>query len=125
MLMQVNGTTVGVVTGSDITLTHENTNVQFYYNSFTGAIAPGGNRATFRLTRWYASDIGANLGLLFDSFANKIPFTVAGQINGVANTTMTVSGCYAGTWKLIMGDANSIVGEEISGEGTGWTTTIP
>jgi hypothetical protein len=114
--------TVGVVTGLDIALQREGGTVVHYYGSYTGDIAQGGNRATFRVQRWFMSDTDTDL--LFDLFDQKTQFSLTSDLNAVATSSLVISGCYANSWKLITGDANSIIGEEISGEGTGWTATI-
>ena len=122
LLVKITGNTVGVVTGLDIGLQREGGTVVHYYGSYTGAIAQGGDRATFRVQRWFMADVDTDL--LFDLFNGKTVFTLAEELSGVATSSVTITGCQANSWKLITGDANSIIGEEISGEGTGWTTTI-
>jgi len=60
--------------------------------------------------------------LLFDLFDQKTQFTLTSELDNVATTALMISGCKANSWKLITGDANAIIGEEISGEGTSWAT---
>jgi hypothetical protein len=122
MVIKIDGATVGVVTGLDITLARESGAVQHYYGSEVGAISPGGKRATFRVQRWFMADVDTDL--LFDLFNDKTIFTLLGGLTTPATSTVSITGCQANTWRLILGDANAIVGEEISGEGTEWTTTI-
>jgi hypothetical protein len=121
LTIQVAGTTVGVVTGLDISLTREGGTVTHVYGSNTGAIATGGDRATFRLQRWFMADTDTDL--LYDLFNDKTGFVLQGQLAGMAGAVVSISGCKANTWRLITGDANAIVGEEVSGEGVGWTST--
>lgn len=121
MLVTVDGTSVGVVTGLDISLAYEGGTVQHVYGSRGGYLSHGGKRATFRLQRWFMTDTDTDL--LFDLFDLRLPFTVSGELSGVGSSTLTLSNCKANTWRLITGDANSIVGEEVSGEGVGWSGT--
>ena len=123
MLVKVNAATVGVVTGMDINLTKEGGTVEFVYGSETGFITFGGKRGTFTLSRWFYVST-EDTDLLYDLFNDGTTFTLSGEINGVSNTTITLTGCKARTWKPVTGDANSLVGEEISGEATGWSSTI-
>ena len=113
---------MGVVTGADITLAYEGGTVEHYYGSNIGAIPFGGKRATFRMQRWFMTDTDTDL--LIDLFSDKVAFTASGEIDQVTGSTITLSGCKANSWRLIMGDANSVVGEEISGEGTNWTVGV-
>jgi hypothetical protein len=121
-LVKIDGATVGVVTGMDIALQHEGGTVTHYYGSFTGAIAEGGNRATFRVQRWFMSD--SDKDLLFDLFNDKAVFILSGELDAVSASSTSLLGCMANSWKLILGDANAIIGEEISGEATAWATTL-
>lgn len=121
MLVQVAGVTVGVVTGMDIALSREGGTVQHVYGSEEGYITHGGKRATFRLQRWFKTDTDTDL--LFDLFDQKIAFTLQGELSGVSGSTVQLSNCKANSWRLILGDANTIVGEEISGEATSWSGT--
>lgn len=122
MIIKIDLATIGVVTAEDISLTHEGGTVTHYYGSYTGAIAEGGNRATFRLQRWFMADVDTDL--FFDLFNDKTSFSLSNELSGVATSTVTITGCMANTWRPILGDANAIIGEEISGEGTAWTSTI-
>lgn len=119
MVIQINGSTVGTVTGLDISLAREGGTVTHFYGSNSGSIATGGDRATFRLQRWFMSDTDTDL--LYDLFNDKAGFTLSGALTDVAGSTISISGCKANTWRPITGDANAIVGEEVSGEGIGWS----
>ena len=123
MLVKVDGNTVGVVTGMDIRLTKEGGTVDHVYGSETGFITFGGKRGTFTLNRWYMVST-EDTDLLYDLFNSSSTFTLSGEINGVSNTSITLTGCKAGSWRPITGDANSLIGEEITGESTGWSSTI-
>lgn len=83
-----------------------------------GRHARGGHRATFRLQRWFHTDTDTDL--LFDLFDLDLPFALSGELDGVTGSTINLSNCEANRWRLITGDANSTVGEEISGESTSW-----
>lgn len=122
VLMKMDSQTVGVVTASDIRLSREGAGVQHYYGSDEGMHVMGGKRATFSLTRWFMTDTDTDL--FWDVFDLELPFTLSGEIDGIANSQVTLSNCRAYTWRPITGDANSPVGEEITGEATGWTATI-
>lgn len=124
MLMQitnaVDGTvTVGVVTGSDIRLSREGAGIQHVYGSDVGHHVVGGKRGTFSLQRWFMTDTDTDL--FWDVFDLELPFDLTGTIGGVS---VTLSNCRAYTWRPITGDANSAVGEEITGESTEWAGTI-
>lgn len=126
MLIQVTpaggeAVTLGVVTALDINLSKEGGTVVHVYGSETGHIVTAGNRATFKIQRWFMSDTDTDL--LYDIFNDKTMFTLSGGITGVSNSTISISGCRANSWRPVFGDANAIVAEEISGEGTGWTGT--
>lgn len=112
---------VGTVTALDISLQYEGGAVEHVYGQDEGFISLGGKRATFTLQRWFMTAIDTDL--LFDLFDGKLPFELTGEIDGLAGSTIGISNCVANTWRPIMGDANSIIGEEMSGEGTGWGPT--
>lgn len=112
---------VGTVTGLDITLSYEGGTVDHVYGQDEGFISHGGRRAVFNLQRWFMT--AGDTDLLYDLFNGKLPFELTGQIDGLNGSTVGISNCYANSWRPIMGDANTIIGEEIAGEGTGWGPT--
>ena len=122
MLVKIDTNTVGVVTGQDIRLSREGARVQHVYGSDVGYHVVGGKRATFSLQRWFMIDTDTDL--FWDLFDLELPFSLSGEIDGLANSQLTLSNCRAYTWRPITGDANSEVGEEISGEATDWTSSI-
>ncbi len=121
MLVKIDTSTLGVVNAFDITLSREGGTVEHVYGSSVGYITHGGDRATFTIQRWFFTDTDTDL--LYDLFNGKTAFGLTGEISGVATTTLGLSNCKANTYKWITGDANSIVGEEISGEATSWGST--
>ena len=120
MLVKIDSATIGVVNAFDITLTREGGTVEHVYGSVTGYISHGGDRATFTLQRWFYTDTDTDL--LYDLFNDKSAFELTGEVSGVATTTLGLSGCKANSYKWITGDANSIVGEEVSGEAVSWSS---
>jgi len=122
MLLKIDTNTVGVVTGSDIGLQREGAGIQFVYGSETGYHVIGGKKATFTLQRWYMTDTDTDL--LYDLFNDKIPFSLSGEIDGKAGSQLTLSNAVAYTWKFITGDANTTVGEEVTGEAVTWAASI-
>lgn len=112
--------TLGVVVGLDIELSKEG-GVQHRYGSVTGKHVRGGEKATFRAQRWYMSD--ADTDLLFDLFNDDIEFSLTGEIAGHAGSELYLNSCMGYRYRLITGDANSVVGEEVSGEATSWEGT--
>lgn len=122
MLIKIDAVTVGVVTGTDIRLSREGAGVQFVYDSDTGYHVVGGKRGTFTLTRWFMTD--PDTDLLWDLFDMEVPFSLSGELSGVALSKVTLSNCRAYTWRMVTGDANSPVGEEVTGEAVTWAATI-
>jgi len=121
MLVKIDGATLGVVTGLDIRLSREGAAVNFVYGSDSGYHVVGGKKGTFTLNRWFMT--GSDTDLLFDLFDLELPFSLSGEISGVTSA-LTLSNCRAYTYRPVTGDANSAVGEEITGESVGWTATI-
>lgn len=109
--------TLGVVVGLDIELGKEG-GIQHRYGSVTGKHVRGGERATFRLQRWFMSD--SDTDLLFDLFDGDIIFSLSGEITSHVGSELYLDTCMGYRYRLITGDANSVVGEEISGEATSW-----
>ena len=122
LLMKLDTSTIGVVTGTDIRLSREGAGVQFVYGSDSGHHVVGGKRGTFSIQRWFMTD--SDTDMFWDVFDLELPFNLSGEINGVSGSSVTLSNCRAYTWRPITGDANSAVGEEITGESTGWSATI-
>lgn len=122
MLVQALGITVGVVNAMDIRLSREGASVQHVYGSDEGYHVVGGKRGTFSLQRWFMTD--SDTDLLWDLFDLELPFSLSGEITGVANSRITLSNSRAYTWRPITGDANSTVGEEVTGESVTWSATI-
>jgi len=122
MLVKIDGATIGVVTGLDIRLSREGAAIQFVYGLDTGYHVVGGKKGTFTLTRWFETDTDKDL--LYDLFDLELPFSLSGEIDGLNNSQLTLSNCRAYTWRPVTGDANTAVGEEITGEAVTWTATI-
>jgi len=120
--MKMDGNTIGVVTGTDIRLSREGAGVQYVYGSDSGYHVVGGKRGTFSIQRWFMTDTDTDL--FWDVFDLELPFDLSGEIDGVSNSQVTLSNCRAYTWRPITGDANSAIGEEITGEATTWTSEI-
>ena len=118
VVVTVHGVTVGVVDSLTMELEHEG-GAEHVYGTVTPRHAIGGNRATYSVRRWFMVD--ADPDLLFDLFETKVPFTMSGQVSGVANSTVTLSNCIAYSYRPVFGAANDKTGEEISGEATSFT----
>jgi len=116
----VAGVTVGVVEGLSIELIKEG-GIEYYYDSETGKHAKGTRHATFSVRRWFKTDTDTDL--LYDLFNDDIPFTLSGQLTGVANSTVNLSDCEVYRYRLVTGTANDIVAEEASGEAVDWRGT--
>lgn len=122
MLVQIEGAKVDVVTAMDIRLSREGAGIQYYYGSDTGKHVVGGKRGTFTLQRWFMT--ASDTDLFWDLFDLELAFYLSGEINNLANSEIELSDCRAYTWRPVTGDANSAVGEEITGEASGWSATI-
>ena len=118
-ILAINGTNLAVVTSVDMRLSREGGTVEHVYGTGTGRISHGGDRATFTVQRWFAVN-GTDTDLLYDIFNVKTNFLMTGTVN---SQVIGLSGCKANSWRPILGDANAIVGEEISGEALGWVNT--
>lgn len=117
MLLKIFGNTVGVVEGASIELEIEG-GIEHTYGAREGHHAAGGKRATFSLRRWFMSDTDTDL--LYDLFNDEIPFTLSGEIDGQAGSTIELSNCKIYRWRPVMGGPNDIVAEEASGEAVSW-----
>lgn len=113
--------TIGVAEGFDIDLSYEG-GVEHRYGSRIGEHAVGGKTATFSLRRWYMSDTDKDL--LYDLFNDELVFTLTGELDGVSNSQISLSGCRIYRWRPRTGGANDIVGEEASGEALDWSSEI-
>jgi hypothetical protein len=116
----MNGVTMEVVTSVDMRLTKEGGTVEHVYGSEEGRISTGGNRGTFTVQRWFAVD-DTTTDLLYDIFNAKTKFLMTGTVN---SQIIGLSGCRANSWRPILGDANAIIGEELSGEATSWSNSV-
>jgi len=117
MLVKIDGNALGVVVGTDIELFQEG-GVEGVYGSTSGKHARGRKGATFRIQRWFMTDTDTDL--LFDLLDLELPFTLSGEIDGVAGSKLNLSDCEGYRYRLITGDANSRIGEELQGEAVSW-----
>jgi len=124
VLIKINNNTIGVMEGADAQI-GRNGGVENVYGSETGQHAIGGKKGTFTATRWYMADSQSSVGLFYDLVNQKQPFNLSGEIAGLAGSTLTLSNCVAYNYKPKWGSANDIAAEEISGECTDWSATIP
>lgn len=118
--------TVGVVEGLDIDLGYEG-GAEPVYGSRTRVHSAGSKTVTFTLTRFFYAD-ATQEDLLLDLFGNETTFTLQGSLvdadgAAIANTTIIITGCRLYRWRPRTGGADDIIGEEASGQGTGWTIT--
>ncbi len=126
VLVKVDGYTVGAVESMDVETSRDG-GVEHYYGSTEGRHSIGGKKATFTVRRWFMADDDKDL---FYDLAwggpdqTPIAFGLSGEINGVANSQLSLSNCIAYKYKPRWGSANDLVAEEISGEATSWTSTI-
>ena len=121
MLLKINGTTVDVVEGANIEMESEG-GIEYYYGSRAGKHSYGGRKGTFSVRRWYKDNDDGDL--LYDLFELELPFSLSGEINGVANSSITLSNCVLNRYKLVMGGTGDIVAEEASGEAVAFTSTL-
>jgi len=121
MVLKIDAVAVDVVEGANIELEKAG-GIEGYYGSKTGKHSKGMKRATFSLRRWYKDASDADL--LFDIFDNDIPFSLSGEIDGVANSQVTITNCQLYRWRLVMSGINDIVAEEASGEGVNWSNDL-
>lgn len=117
------GYILGVVEGYDIELIKEG-GVVPHYDSETGKHAVGTRRATFRLRRWFKSDISTQTDLIYDLFANDTRFNMTGELNNVSGSAITLSDCLIYTYAPRTGGANDIIAEEGRGEATDYSSNI-
>ena len=123
------GTTyiVGVVEGYDINIGYKG-GAEPYYGSRIRKHSAGSKEATFAITRWFYSDAGQE-NLLLDMFLNEVEFSLEGDLqtnDGVAipHTQIQLTGCRGYKYRPRTGHADDIIGEEMSGQATNWSTDI-
>jgi hypothetical protein len=109
---------LGVVEGAAQELTREGGVVPFY-DSETGKHAIGTKRATFRIRRFFKTDVGKGR-LLYDLFQNEQHFNLTEELNNKAGSRITLSDCLGYTYSVITGGANDIIAEELRGEAVDW-----
>jgi len=92
-----------------------------HYDSETGKHAIGTRHATFRVTRWFKTDVSAQHDLLYDLFNNETHFLLSGEIVGQLGSKITLSDCVIYGYSPRTGGANDIVAEEARGEALDWS----
>jgi hypothetical protein len=131
MLVKLNygGTlyTIGVVEGFDINLGYAG-GAEPYYGSRIKKHSAGSKEATFSITRWFYSDTGQE-NLLLDMFLNEVEFDLEGDLQTNAGvpipfTQLKLTGCRDYKYRPRTGHADDIIGEELSGHATNWTTDV-
>jgi hypothetical protein len=119
--VKVDDATVGVVDSMSIELERDG-GVEHVYGQETGLQIIGGKKGTFNARRLFMVDTDTDL--FVDLFDLKLPFSLSGEINGVANSKLTLSNCIAYRYRPVFGAPNDKVGEEISGEAVTWVSEI-
>ena len=119
--VKIDTATVGVVESMTIELEKEG-GVDHYYGSDTGKHSVGGHRGTFTARRMFMVD--SDTDLFYDLFNDETQFNLSGEISGVSNSQILLSDCLAYRYRPVYGAPNDKVGEEITGEATGWESTI-
>lgn len=119
--------TIGVCEGMDVDLGYEG-GAEPVYGSRTRQHSAGSKVINFSLTRWFYADTGQE-DLLLDLFHTETIFTIVASIvdnagSPVSNTSITLTGCRLYRWRPRTGGADDIVGEEASGQATGWTIDV-
>lgn len=115
--------TVGVVEGMDIQIGYAG-GAEPYYGSRTKKHSAGSRDVSFTLTRWYYADDGQQ-DMFLNLITDETEFDLEGSLvdkNGdaIANTTLKLTGCRLYKYRPRTGGADDIIGEEGSGQGTGW-----
>ena len=124
--IQIQGTTIGVVTSAEMSPSKEG-GLEHVYGSDTPIHIVGGDRARFRAQRIFfnADD---DTDLFFDLFNGETHFNMQFDLtsggNVVSNTTIILSDCVGYNWNPVLGGPNEVVGEELSGEATSWSSTL-
>lgn len=119
--------TIGVVDGLNINLSYEG-GPEPIYGSRTQVHSAGVKKASITLSRWFYADAHQE-DLLLNLFSAETEFQLRGSLQTnagveISNTGVVITGVRLYSWKPKMGSANDIVGEEASGEGTGWTIQV-
>lgn len=119
--------TVGVVEGFDIQIGYKG-GAEPHYGSRTPMHSAGSKHGTFNVTRWFFTDAKQE-SLLLDLFLNELYFTLEGDLQdntGVAigHTQLKLTGCRLYKYRPRTGHADDIIGEEASGEATGWSMDV-
>lgn len=122
----LHGTTIGVVTGMEMAPSKEG-GLEHVYGTDTPVHIIGGDRARFRATRMYMSE-DSDTDLFYDLFHNETHFNMVGDlvVSGVAvsNSALTLSNCVAYSYNPVFGGPNEVIGEEISGEASSWSSAL-
>lgn len=132
MVVKIDTITIGVVEGLDIDLQYAG-GAEPIYGSRTRRHSAGSKQAKFTITRWYYTDVGRE-DYLLDLFNDETLFTLTGylvdaagveirDVNGALCTELVITGCRLYRWRPKTGSADDIIGEEATGEATGWTLT--
>jgi len=115
--------TVGVVEGMDIQIGYAG-GAEPYYGSRTRKHSAGSRDVTFTITRWYYADDGQQ-NMFLNLITDETEFDLEGSLvdkDGapIANTTLKITGCRLYKYRPRTGGADDIIGEEGSGQATGW-----
>jgi len=121
MKLTLDSVVLDVVEGADIELERAG-GVEGFYNSETGKHAIGMKRGRFTVRRHLRDNLDSDL--IFDLFDNKLPFSLSGEIDGVANSQLVLSDCIIYRYRWVMGGVNDIVAEEAQGECLNWSSNI-
>lgn len=116
--------TVGVVEGMDIQIGYAG-GAEPHYGSRTRKHSAGSKEVSFTITRWYYSDSHQE-DLLLNLITNETEFSLSGSLvdkdgSAISNTTLQITGCRLYKYRPRTGGADDIIGEEGSGQGTGWS----
>lgn len=119
--------TIGVCEGMDIDLSYEG-GAEPVYGNRTRQHSAGSKVVSFSLTRWFYADTGQQ-DLLLDLFDAETSFTIEATLvtnagADIANTSVKLTGCRLYRWRPRTGGADDIIGEEASGQATGWTLDV-
>lgn len=112
-VIKIDGNTVGCVESGSVERTRDG-GVTHFYGSIYGKHSGGGVKSTFSLRRAYKAD--TDTSLLYDLAKNAVPFSLTAELSGVSGSIITLSDCEAYVYRPVMGAANDIMAEEITGE---------
>jgi len=79
-------------------------------------------KGTFTIRRWLRDNTDPDL--LLDLFDNELPFVLSGELDGVSNSSLTLSDCEIYRYRWIMGGVDDIVAEEAQGEAVAFSNTL-